>query len=70
MAWPTDLSQISTNLSGEEFTIVKFAIDCQLIEWGKSTIVAELCNAPFKFNGNEYELCELFEQVTKINRKE
>ena len=66
MAWPENLSDIATDLPLEEFTIVMFAIDHDLVEWGKVDLFGGYCHAPFKFNGNNYALNENFEVVTSI----
>lgn len=70
MAWPNDLTQVSTNLTKEEFTVVKFAIDHELVEWGEGDLLGSYCCGPFAFNGITYELAENFELVTSMNRKE
>jgi len=71
MAWPKNLSEISTNMPEEEFTLVRFAIDHQLVEWGDDgNLFGPLGTCPFKFNGHDYVMSEMFEVVTTINRKE
>jgi hypothetical protein len=70
MAWPDDLSEISTNMPEEEFTLVRFALDHELVEWGESSLFISLGMADFIFNGHAYSLEESFEVITTINRKE
>jgi hypothetical protein len=71
MSWPDDLTKISTNLPQEEFTVLKFAIDHELVEWCHgSSLVMSLGTCPLIFNGREYILKEIYEEVTSLNRKE
>lgn len=69
MAWPDDLSKVSTNLSPEEFTIVKFALDHGLVDWDESGgEFAGYGSYPFIFNGRVYEMDESFELVTSLTK--
>jgi hypothetical protein len=71
MAWPDNMSEVNTDLSQEELTLVKFAIDHELVEWDDRSysLICELGKYGFKFNGHEYVLTELFELVTNVNKK-
>lgn len=69
MAWK-EHGVTDKNFSDEEFTLVKFAVDHELVEWGKYSEFAGYATADFKFLGREYEIQESFELVTSINRKE
>jgi hypothetical protein len=70
MAWPDSLNSISTNMDQSELTIIKFALDHELVEWGESSLFISLGMADFIFNGHAYSLEESFEVITTINRKE
>lgn len=70
MAWPDNLSDVSTNLTPEEFTLVKFAIEHELVEWDKSGgEFAGYGSYPFKFNGHNYQMDESFELVTSLTKE-
>jgi hypothetical protein len=71
MAWPDNMSEIQTDLPQEEFTLVKFAIDHELVEWGdqSDSLFGPLGKYKFEFNGHEYVITELFELVTNVNKK-
>ena len=71
MAWPDNISEVQTDLPQEEFTLVKFALDHELVEWNDddNSLFGPLGKAAFKFNGHEYVMTELFELVTNVNKK-
>ncbi len=70
--WPDNLSDVSTDLTPEEFAVVKFAIDTDLVKWDeKQGGLFGACGFyPFDFNGRNYELQESYELVTSLKRKE
>lgn len=70
MAWPDNLTEVSTNLPPEEFTMIKFAIEHQLVDWGKISEFAGYCKAEFTLLDKQYEYSECFELATSLNRKE
>jgi hypothetical protein len=72
MAWPDDLSQVSTNMPEEEFTLIKFAIDHDLVEWvedGDLYLFGPLGTYPFIFSGQRYMMHEMYELVGLLNRE-
>ena len=70
--WPDNLSEVSTDLPPEEFSLVKFAIDTELVEWDNNEggLFGACGFYPFNFNGHKYELQESYELVTSLKRKE
>jgi hypothetical protein len=70
MAWPKNLSAISTNMDESEFTLVRFAIDHELVEWGEGDLLIGYRTSEFMFNNKTYILAESYEVVQSINRKE
>jgi hypothetical protein len=72
MAWPDDLSQVSTDLPADEFTLVRFAIDHELVSWDVEggSLYSSYGSYPFNFLGQVYVMDESFELITSINRKE
>jgi len=72
MAWPDDMSKVETDLPSEELTLVKFAIDHELVDWNDdddNSLFGPLGKYKFEFNGHEYVMTELFELVTNVNKK-
>ena len=69
MAWKEE-GVTEKNFSEEEFTIIRQAVDMDLVTWGKVSEFAGYCNAEFKFLGHTYEMNEEFELVTSIYKRE
>jgi hypothetical protein len=71
MAWPENLESITTNLEPEEFTVVKFAIDHDLVEWEDNyELIIALGSYSFEFLGKKYLMEEIYEIVSTLKRKE
>ena len=69
MAWK-EHGVTDKNISEEEFTLIKYAVDHDLVEWTDHSEFAGYRSATFKFLDKEYEIQEEFELVTSLKRKE
>ncbi len=69
MAFPEDLSRISSNLSGAELEEVIKAVNEERVEWvpGSTSIALGSCGGLFDYKGGRYEMSESFEMVTSLN---
>ena len=69
MAWKEE-GVTEKNFSEEEFTIIRQAVDMNLVKWGNVSEFAGYCTAEFEFLGDTYEMYEEFELVTSIYKRE
>ncbi len=75
MAFPKDLAHVNTNLTPEELREVVRAIEANKVSWipRPENETALISLGPFdegRFNylGSKFEITEMFERVTSINR--
>lgn len=68
MAFPKNLSEISTNLSLSELADVVRAVEEEKVNWalGSSSVFAGSAGGQFDYKGARYELNEYFEWVTSL----
>lgn len=69
MAFPKDLSRISTNLPPAELTEVVKAVEEERVDWvpNSSSIALGSSAGFFDYKGGRYELCESFEMAVSLN---
>jgi len=71
MAWPKNINNVDCIGFPKNFLpILRKAIDRDMVTWGKGSMFAESCSAPFHWAGCEWELYEQSETVYKMVLKE
>jgi hypothetical protein len=68
MAWPEKLSHVKCVGFHDKFLpAIKIAIDQDMVEWGRASMFAEACSAPFRWAGCEWEMHESSETIWLIS---
>jgi hypothetical protein len=68
MAWPKNLSNVEcVGFPNKFLPAIKTAIDQDMVEWGKASLFAGDCSAPFEWAGCKWELRESYETIYLIS---
>lgn len=69
MAFPKDISKISTNLTPKKLSEVVAAVENKRVKWSGSLLYAGDRAATFSYRGEKFGINEWFEEVTSLFRR-